>query len=100
MKAPNRIKIVFDGGTAEIYGDVFSDMVTCYANRLYDRRKEATAKLATIQLNDENRLSKFKDQAYQYDYATSLLAIVDNVEKVFKNHKDTKLEYVQPHTVE
>ena len=96
MNKPNRIKIVLDGGTAEIYGDIFSDMLTCYANTLYDRQKDAQAKLAAVSLGDPDRKEKFGQAAFEYDDAESVLAIVDGIEKVFRNRPGVAGSYVQP----
>lgn len=96
MNKPNRIKIVFDGGTAEVYGDIFSDMLTCFANQLYERQKEAQAKLAAIDLSDDERKEKFGQAAFEYDDAESRLEIVDKIEKVFRNRTGEPVSYTQP----
>lgn len=93
---PTRIKILFEGGVAEIYGDIFADMATVYALALYDRQKAAKAKLAAIDLGDDNRRAQFNTAAHEYDDAESRLAIIDQVEKVFKNRGVATIEYVQP----
>lgn len=92
---PNRIVITFDGGTAEVYGDIFSDMLTCFANQLYERQKDAKAKLAGIDLGDDDRKEKFAQAAFEYDDAESRLAIVDKIEKVFHNRGEP-MTYIQP----
>lgn len=43
MTQPNRIKIIFDGGAAEVYGDIFSDMLTCFANQLCPAGQESVS---------------------------------------------------------
>lgn len=95
MNKPNRIKMIFDGGTAEIYGDVFSDMLTSYANQLYQRQADAKAKLAAIDLGDGDRKEKFGQAAFEYDDAESRLEIVDKIEKVFRS-RTAAAPYVQP----
>lgn len=95
MSTPNRIVIRFDGGTAEVYGDIFSDMLTCFANQLYKRQEDAKAKLADIYLGDPDRKEKFAQAAFEYDDAESRLDIVDAIEKVFRNRNDA-ISYVQP----
>ncbi len=96
MSQPNRIKIVFDGGTAEVYGDIFSDMLTSYANNLYDRQKQAQADAAKVDLSHDDRKEKFAHAAFNYDDAESRLVIVDKIEKVFRNRTGTAASYVQP----
>lgn len=101
---PNRIKITMDGGTAEVYGDVFSDMLTCYYLQLSARQKNAQEELTKIDLGDDFRTEKFKAAVFNYDDAESRIKIVDEIEKVFKNgstHGGTRplplpISYVQP----
>lgn len=88
MKQPNHIKIVMDGGTAEIYGDIFADMLTAYYLALVDRQKKAQEELTKIDLSDNFRTEKFKAAAFNYDDADSRIGILDQVEKVFKNGND------------
>lgn len=92
-----------DGGTAEVYGDIFADMLTSYYLALGDRQKKAQQELADIKLSDDFRTEKFKAAAFNYDDADSRMQIVDQVEKVFKNgstHGGTRevvpISYVQP----
>lgn len=94
MNKPNRIKMIFDGGVAEIYGDIFSDMLASYADQLHQRQADAKAKLATIDLGDDDRKEKFGQAAFEYDDAESCLEIVDKIEKVFRNRGDAA-SYVQ-----
>jgi hypothetical protein len=96
VSAPNRIKLHFDGGTAEIYGDIMADMLACYANRLHDRKKEAHVKVAAIKLFDDTRNFLFQQAAAEFDDATSRLEIVDQIEQVFKNRAVEIKHYTQP----
>lgn len=103
MKQPNRIKIVMDGGTAEVYGDIFADMLTAYYLALADRQKKAQEELTKIDLSDDFRTEKFKAAAFNYDDAEAITKIVEQVEKVFKNGNDhggtrevVPITYLQP----
>jgi hypothetical protein len=76
MTTPNRIKIIFDGGVAEIYGDMMHDMLTCWYNQLYERQKDAQAEV-------------------NYDDAESRMKICGAIERVFKNRSDEPKTYIQ-----
>lgn len=95
---PNRIKIVFDGGIAEIYGDIFSDMLVCWSNQLFERQKAQEGQLAHIRLSDTSeRQAQFAAICINYDDAAASLEISDQISKVFRhtNIKEPK-RYVQP----
>lgn len=81
---PNRIKIVFDAGTAEIYGDIMSDMLTVYANHMYDRQKEAKEKLAKVDLDDPDRKHAIGQACFEHDDAAWRLSVCDKIEAVFR----------------
>lgn len=92
---PNRIIIIFDGGTAEIYGDMMSDMLTCWYNQLHERQKSAQAEVAAIKLNSNFRMEEFKAACFNYDDAESRMVICENIEKVFKNRSDSPKTFIQ-----
>jgi hypothetical protein len=92
---PNRIKIVFDGGTAEIYGDTMSDMLTCWYNQLHKRQKDAQTQVAAIKLHSNFRKEEFAAACINYDDAESRMKICDKIEKVFKNRSDAAITFVQ-----
>jgi len=92
---PNRITIMFDGGKAEIYGDMMSDMLTCWANQLYQRQKNAQAQVAAINLRNDYRMEEFKAACVNYDDADSRLAICDAIEKVFSNRTGEQIAFIQ-----
>lgn len=94
--SPNRIKIHFDGGSVEIYGDMFSDMLTSWALALFERQKQAQAELAKISLRDDGRKDQFATACFNYDDAESRLRIADAIEKVFHNRAVEPKHYVQP----
>lgn len=93
MNHPQRIKIVFEAGTAEIYGDIFADILTTYYLAMSDRQKEQQKNLAQIELNFDDRLVKFKQCMFEFDDADSRQTIVEEIEKVFKGQKTS---YTQP----
>ena len=92
---PNRIKIIFDDGTAEIYGDMMNDMLTCWWNQLYERQKAAQAEAAVIQLRSDFRMEAFKAACINYDDAESRMKICDDIEKVFKNRSGEPKTFIQ-----
>ena len=92
---PNRIKIIFDGGTAEIYGDMMCDMLTCWYNQLHERQKSAQADVAAIKLNSDFRMEGFKAACFNYDDAKSRMVICDEIEKVFKNRSGEPKTFIQ-----
>ena len=95
MTTPNRIQIIFDGGVAEIYGDMMNDMLTCWYNQLYERQKNAQAEVAAIQLLSDSRMEDFKSACFNYDDAESRMKICDAIEMVFKNRSGEPKTYIQ-----
>jgi hypothetical protein len=95
MTTPNRIKIIFDGGVAEIYGDMMHDMLTCWYNQLYERQKDAQAEVAAIQLRSDFRMEEFKAGCFNYDDAESRMKICGAIERVFKNRSGEPKTYIQ-----
>lgn len=89
------ITIVTDGGTAEIYSDIFADMLTMYVLAMGARQKKAQDELAAIKLDDDYRTEKFQAACFNYDDAVSRERIAEQVEKVFKNRGALPLTYVQ-----
>lgn len=95
MTTPNRIKIIFDGGVAEIDGNMMNDMLTCWWDQLYERQKKAQAEAAAVQLRSDFRMEEFKAACFNYDDAESRMKLCDAVEKVFKNRSGEPKTFIQ-----
>ncbi|MEO8299942.1 MAG: hypothetical protein ABI574_19290 [Burkholderiales bacterium] len=93
---PNRIRITTDGGIAEVYGDIFSDMLVEYSLALSERKKKAQEQMGAISLGGDFRRQQFSAACIEYDDAESRMGILDAIEKVFKNRTGVPVSYVQP----